>query len=236
MRDGLAARHPDSDVVFASKSFPCLAAYQLFAAEGLAIDIAGAGELVMALAAGVPPERIYQHGNAKTTAELAMALDAGVGCVVVDNFDDIDRPGTAGHPPAAGAGPDHPGDRPGHPRIAVHRRRRLQVRAAARPGARGDRPDPGQRPAAPGRTAPAHRIADPRYRAVRPGGGGGVRAGHVRRLRHRRRPRRPLYLRRRGPDRRGLPRHDRRGRGRVPAGRGQARRSSRAVRWSPARA
>src|SRR5271170_5695552 len=57
MRDGLAARHPDSDVVFASKSFPCLAAYQLFAAEGLAIDIAGAGELVMALAAGVRPER-----------------------------------------------------------------------------------------------------------------------------------------------------------------------------------
>jgi diaminopimelate decarboxylase len=91
LRDGLAARHPDSEVVFASKSFPCLAAYKLFAAEGLAIDIAGAGELVMALAAGVAPERIYQHGNAKTTAELTMALDAGVAVVVVDNFDDIDR-------------------------------------------------------------------------------------------------------------------------------------------------
>src|SRR5580700_9558775 len=91
MRGGLAARHPDSDVVFASKSFPALAAYKLFAAEGLAIDIAGAGELVMALAAGVPPERIYQHGNAKTTAELTMALEAGVAVVVVDNFDDIDR-------------------------------------------------------------------------------------------------------------------------------------------------
>jgi diaminopimelate decarboxylase len=91
MRDGLAARHPDSAVIFASKSFPCLAAYKLFAAEGLSIDIAGAGELVMALAAGVPAERIYQHGNAKTTAELTMALDARVACVVVDNFDDIDR-------------------------------------------------------------------------------------------------------------------------------------------------
>jgi diaminopimelate decarboxylase len=91
MRDGLAARHPDSAVIFASKSFPCLAAYKLFAAEGLSIDIAGAGELVMALAAGVPAMRIYQHGNAKTTAELTMALDAGVACVVVDNFDDIDR-------------------------------------------------------------------------------------------------------------------------------------------------
>jgi diaminopimelate decarboxylase len=91
MRDGLAARHPDSEVVFASKSFPCLAAYQLFAAEGLSIDVAGAGELVMALAAGVRPERMYLHGNAKTTAELTMALDAGVATVVVDNFDDIDR-------------------------------------------------------------------------------------------------------------------------------------------------
>jgi diaminopimelate decarboxylase len=91
LRDGLAARHPDSEVVFASKSFPALAAYQLFTAEGLAIDVAGAGELVMALAAGVPPERLYLHGNAKTTAELTMALQAGVGTVVVDNFDDIDR-------------------------------------------------------------------------------------------------------------------------------------------------
>ena len=91
MRDGLAARYPHSEVVFASKSFPCLAAYKLFAAEGLSIDVAGAGELVMALAAGVAPERIYQHGNAKTTAELTAAHQAGVGCVVVDNFDDIDR-------------------------------------------------------------------------------------------------------------------------------------------------
>jgi diaminopimelate decarboxylase len=90
-KDGLAARHPDSEVVFASKSFPCLAAYKLFAAEGLSIDVAGAGELVMALAAGVRPDRMYLHGNAKTTAELTMALDAGVATVVVDNFDDIDR-------------------------------------------------------------------------------------------------------------------------------------------------
>jgi diaminopimelate decarboxylase len=91
LRDGLAARHPDSDVVFASKSFPCLAVYKLLAAEGLAIDIAGAGELVMALAAGVDPARIIQHGNAKTTAELKLALEADVAIVVVDNFDDIDR-------------------------------------------------------------------------------------------------------------------------------------------------
>jgi diaminopimelate decarboxylase len=89
--EGLAARHPNSGVSFASKSFPCLAAYQVAAEEGLSIDVAGAGELVMALAAGAPPDQIYLHGNAKTTAELTMAIQAGVGTVVVDNFDDIDR-------------------------------------------------------------------------------------------------------------------------------------------------
>src|SRR5690349_2872481 len=90
-KDGLAARHPNSGVSFASKSFPCLAAYQVAATEGLSIDVAGAGELVMALAAGAAPEQLYLHGNAKTTAELIMAREAGVGTVVVDNFDDIDR-------------------------------------------------------------------------------------------------------------------------------------------------
>jgi diaminopimelate decarboxylase len=90
-KDGLAARHPNSGVSFASKSFPCLAAYQVAAEEGLSIDVAGAGELVMALAAGAAPEQLYLHGNAKTTAELTMAREAGVGTVVVDNFDDIDR-------------------------------------------------------------------------------------------------------------------------------------------------
>jgi diaminopimelate decarboxylase len=90
-KDGLAARHPNSGVSFASKSFPCLAAYQVAAEEGLSIDVAGAGELVMALAAGAQPDQIYLHGNAKTTVELTMAIQAGVGTVVVDNFDDIDR-------------------------------------------------------------------------------------------------------------------------------------------------
>jgi diaminopimelate decarboxylase len=91
LKDGLALRWPNSDVLFASKSFPCLAMYALAASEGLCVDVAGGGELVMALTAGVDPKRIYQHGNAKTEAELAMAADAGIGAVIVDNLDDIDR-------------------------------------------------------------------------------------------------------------------------------------------------
>ncbi|MCT4357849.1 diaminopimelate decarboxylase [Streptomyces sp. Je 1-79] len=82
---------PNSQVVFASKSFPCTAIVRTLVEEGLGVDVAGGGELVTALAAGVDPARLVVHGNAKTTDELAMAVDAGAGTIVVDNFDDIDR-------------------------------------------------------------------------------------------------------------------------------------------------
>jgi diaminopimelate decarboxylase len=90
-RDELTGRWPNSRVVFASKSFPCTAGYRVMAQERLAVDVAGAGELVMALAGGVPARDIVMHGNAKTDTDLQMAVDAGVGLVVVDNNDDIDR-------------------------------------------------------------------------------------------------------------------------------------------------
>ena len=84
-------RHRNSEVLFASKAFPCTAAFRLFAEEGLSCDVASRGELFLALQGGVDPARIYLHGNAKDDADIGAALDAGVGCVVVDSFDDIDR-------------------------------------------------------------------------------------------------------------------------------------------------
>jgi diaminopimelate decarboxylase len=90
-RDALTARWADSRMVFASKAFPCTAMYRLMASEGIGVDVAGAGELAMALAGGIDPALIVMHGNAKTTAELAMAVDAGVGLIVIDNEDDVDR-------------------------------------------------------------------------------------------------------------------------------------------------
>ncbi len=87
MREGWA----NSRVVFASKAFPCTAMYEVMAQEGVGVDVAGGGELVMALAGGVSPSKIIVHGNAKTTEELSMALEAQVGTIVIDNFDDIDR-------------------------------------------------------------------------------------------------------------------------------------------------
>lgn len=90
-REALAHRWPNSHVVWASKSLPCTALYRVMSEEALGIDVAGGGELVMALAAGVDPRTIVLHGNAKTGRELSMALKAGVGTIVIDNFDDIDR-------------------------------------------------------------------------------------------------------------------------------------------------
>jgi diaminopimelate decarboxylase len=87
----LAARHHDYDVLFASKAFPCTAVYRVLAQEGLACDVASGGELALALRGGFQPERIYFHGNAKSDAELREALEAGVGHVVLDSFDDFAR-------------------------------------------------------------------------------------------------------------------------------------------------
>ncbi|MFD4574374.1 diaminopimelate decarboxylase [Streptomyces sp. NPDC058417] len=89
--DGLAARRPGSRVVFASKAFPCTAVYRLMTEEGLGMDVASGGELTLALAAGAAPADLVVHGNAKTDEELRLAVDAGAGLIVVDNFDDIDR-------------------------------------------------------------------------------------------------------------------------------------------------
>jgi diaminopimelate decarboxylase len=83
--------HRDFHVVFASKAFPCTAVLALFASEGLWCDAASGGELHLALEAGFPPERIVLHGNAKSEAELRMALRHRVGAIVVDNFDEIER-------------------------------------------------------------------------------------------------------------------------------------------------
>jgi diaminopimelate decarboxylase len=88
---GQRTEHTDFNVVFASKSFPCTAVLSLFAQEGLWCDVASAGELHLALNAGYAPERIVVHGNAKSESELRMALEAGVGLIVIDNFDEIER-------------------------------------------------------------------------------------------------------------------------------------------------
>ena len=79
------------EVLFASKSFPCTAAYRLFAEEGLSVDVASGGELHMALRAGFDPGRIHMHGNNKTDEEILFAARSGVGHLILDSFDEIER-------------------------------------------------------------------------------------------------------------------------------------------------
>ena len=93
-RDYLAAfrdRWPRSDIAFASKAFPCTAIQRVMTEEGLHLDVAGGGEILTAIAAGADPARLVMHGNAKTDEEIELAVGRGVGLIVVDNFDDIDR-------------------------------------------------------------------------------------------------------------------------------------------------
>lgn len=89
--DGLRRLNPDSDVLFASKAFPCTAVYRLLAQEGLSCDVASGGELALALAGGFDPARIYLHGNAKSLQEIRFAITSGVGRIVLDGVQDIER-------------------------------------------------------------------------------------------------------------------------------------------------
>ena len=89
------SRHADTDVHFASKALPCAPVTRILAEEGMGCDVASAGELTIALAAGFDPEHILLHGNAKSDLDLQMALEAGVGVIVIDNADDVDRLSTA---------------------------------------------------------------------------------------------------------------------------------------------
>ncbi|SCE95289.1 diaminopimelate decarboxylase [Micromonospora coriariae] len=85
------AAFPTEDVFYAGKAFLCRAVVRMIAEEGLHLDVCTGGELATALSAGMPPERIGFHGNNKSVAELARALDAGVGRIIVDSFTEIDR-------------------------------------------------------------------------------------------------------------------------------------------------
>lgn len=87
----LTSRHPSGRVCFAVKAYPAACVIKVLVQAGLGCDVVGAGELRLALAAGADPAAIVMHGNAKSDDDIIAALDAGIGLVVVDGFDDIDR-------------------------------------------------------------------------------------------------------------------------------------------------
>jgi diaminopimelate decarboxylase len=81
----------DAEVFYAGKAFLCKAIVRILIEEGLSLDVCTGGELATALAAGMDPVRIGFHGNNKSMSELTRAAEAGIGRIIVDSFDEIDR-------------------------------------------------------------------------------------------------------------------------------------------------
>lgn len=81
----------DTEVIYASKAFCTMYMCRLIHEEGLSLDVVSGGELYTALKSGFPADKIYFHGNNKSNEELRMAIDAGIGHVIIDNIDEINR-------------------------------------------------------------------------------------------------------------------------------------------------
>jgi diaminopimelate decarboxylase len=90
-REWVQAFGADADVFYAGKAFLSVAIAKWAAEEGLHLDVCSGGELAVALRAGFPPHRLGFHGNNKSVADLERAVDAGVGRIIVDSHDEIER-------------------------------------------------------------------------------------------------------------------------------------------------
>ena len=79
-----------AQVAYASKAFSSVAMYQVIKQENLSLDVVSAGELYTAIKSGFPVDRIHFHGNNKSKDELILALEHNIGCIVVDNFYELE--------------------------------------------------------------------------------------------------------------------------------------------------
>ncbi|MBV8886027.1 MAG: diaminopimelate decarboxylase [Chroococcidiopsidaceae cyanobacterium CP_BM_RX_35] len=88
-RDAFSRYYPgESQVLYASKAWSCLAVDAIVGSEGLGIDVVSGGELYTALQAGIDPNKLYLHGNNKSLTELTLAIEANC-IVVVDNWQEL---------------------------------------------------------------------------------------------------------------------------------------------------
>lgn len=88
-------RYEDTTITFAGKAFLNTAMCRILDQEGMSLDVASAGEIYTAIKAGFPMERVFFHGNAKPRYELDMALESGIGRIVVDNIHELELLNTA---------------------------------------------------------------------------------------------------------------------------------------------
>ena len=85
-REGFSHHYPNSLVIYACKAFVNRALAQILCEEGLGLDVVSGGELAIAKSVGFPMDRIYFNGNNKSRQELTIAVEWGVGRIVVDNY------------------------------------------------------------------------------------------------------------------------------------------------------
>jgi diaminopimelate decarboxylase len=89
-RSAFEERYPSSRVVYAGKAYLSTALLEIIHEEGLWLDVVSGGEMYFAVRSGFPPERIAFHGNNKSEPELRLALEMGIGQIVIDNEHEID--------------------------------------------------------------------------------------------------------------------------------------------------
>jgi diaminopimelate decarboxylase len=82
-------RYPDTAVVYSCKAFINKALLRLIMEEGLGLDVVSGGEIGIARSVGFPMDRVVFPGNNKSAEELILALESGVGRIVVDNFHEL---------------------------------------------------------------------------------------------------------------------------------------------------
>lgn len=90
LKEDFLDKYPKTRVAYASKAFNTIAMLQLINTTGLSLDVVSGGELYTAIAADFPAARIEFNGNNKSVAELEMAIDYGVGRIIVDSLQEVD--------------------------------------------------------------------------------------------------------------------------------------------------
>jgi diaminopimelate decarboxylase len=90
IRSSFLAKYPGTFAVYASKAIQTLEICRIVASEGMGLDVVSGGEIYAAIKAGVAPEHLFLHGNNKTLDEIRMAVDLGLGRVVVDNLYELE--------------------------------------------------------------------------------------------------------------------------------------------------
>lgn len=90
IRESFLDKYENTKAVYASKAFLPLAMCKIIEREGLGLDVVSGGELYTAIKAEFPVEKIEFNGNNKSLDELKMAVDYGIGRIIVDNINELD--------------------------------------------------------------------------------------------------------------------------------------------------